>query len=76
MQHLLALISMHACTIKKEYLWMKSACEHIPENCFKHLIVVHRSSNSYNRTCKFLNHEKNIQFPFLYAVLCSVLSMI
>ena len=41
MQHLLALISMHACTIKKEYLWMKSACEHIPENCFKHLIVVY-----------------------------------
>ena len=79
MQHLLALISMHACTIKKEYLWMKSACEHIPENCFKHLIVVHRSSNSYNRTCKFLNyliHEKYIQFPFLHAVLCSVLSMI
>ena len=40
MQHLLALISMHACTIKKEYLWMKSASTS-QENCFKHPIVVH-----------------------------------
>ena len=41
---------------------MKSACEHIPENSFKHPIVI-QSSNLYNRTCKFLNyliHEKNI----------------
>ena len=76
MQHLLALISMHACTIKKEYLWRKSACEHIPENRFKHPIVVHRSSNSFNRTMNYLIHEKYILLPFLHAVLCSILSMI
>ena len=64
MQHLLALISMHSLHYK-EYLWMISAS----------IVRVHRSSNS-----KLLNydliHEKYIQFPFLHAVLCSVLSMI
>ena len=37
MQHLLALISMRACTIKKEYHWMKSACENIP-HCAKNVV--------------------------------------
>ena len=70
MQHLLALISMHACTIKKKYLLpvtlpvrVDEICEHIPENCFKHSIVVHKSSNSCSRKLlNYLIHEKYIQF--------------
>ena len=61
MQHLLALISMHAGTIKKKYLLHVSVdeiCEHIPENCFKHKIVVHKSSNSYSRNLlNYLIHK-------------------
>ena len=56
MQHLLALISMHALHYKKEYLWMISASTHPVQKtaCFKHPIVVrvHRSSNS-----KLLNYD-------------------
>ena len=49
MQHLLALISMHAACVhykEKVPVSVDEICEHIPENCFKHKIVVHKSSNS------------------------------
>ena len=65
MQHLLALISMHACTITKEYLHVDEILEHILESCFKHPILVHRSSNSYNRKLlNYLIHEKIYNFLF------------
>ena len=42
MQHLLALISMHACVHYKEKVPVSvdEICEHMPENCFKHPIVM------------------------------------
>ena len=53
---------MHAGTIKKKYLHVSvdEICEHIPENCFKHKIVVHKSSNYYSRNLLNYLIHKNI----------------
>ena len=68
----------HACGHYKEKVPVSvdEICEHIPENCFKHKIVVHKSSNSYNRNLLNYLIHKNISLYNFHAVLCSVLSMI
>ena len=68
MQHLLAGFDFHACGHYKEKVPAVSVdeiCEHIPENCFKHKIVVHKSSNSYSRNLLNYLIHKNIYTIFM-----------